>query len=303
MPSGQMPPWQRHTSAIVSGFFGDWLESRQSPLAVAMQMLEIGRPLDTRAPQPTMPCATLCLSVHGLMELETVWHIPGTGGDTYGSRLSGNIHGGASHLALRYNTGRPIYRNGEELADMLEQLIASWPVPVTRLILIGHSMGGLVIRSACHVGRTRDQSWLDTLTDCVYIGSPHDGSWLARGAHAVAELMNGMPRDYLRVLGEVVDLRSEGIRNLSRGEVVAEGAEEPPLLPGVKHFVACGLLALARSNPMNTWFGDALVHESSSQGEQRSGWELAGTATFPGVDHLALARHPNVAKQLEEWLV
>jgi pimeloyl-ACP methyl ester carboxylesterase len=303
MPSAQMPPWQRHTSAIVSGFVGDWLESRQNPLAVAMQVLEDGRPLDVSAPQPTTPCATLCLSVHGLMELETVWKIPGTGGDTYGSSLSGRIPGGVSSLTLRYNTGRPIYRNGEELADRLEQLVAGWPVPVTRLILMGHSMGGLLVRSACHVGRARGQAWVDALTDCVYVGSPHDGSWLARGAHAVAELMSDMPRDYLRVIGEVVDLRSEGIRNLSRGEVVAEGEDSPPLLPGVKHFVVCGLLARVRHNPLNALFGDALVHESSAQGEQRSGWHLAGMATFPGVDHVSLARHPDVAKQLEEWLV
>lgn len=303
MTSGQMPTWQRHTSAIVSGFFGDWLEARRNPLAVSMQVLENGCALNVDAPQPTTPCGTLCLSVHGLMELETVWHIPGTGGDTYGSRLSDSTDGGVSNLALRYNTGRPIYKNGEDLADLLERLVASWPVPITRLILIGHSMGGLLVRSACHVGRARGQAWIDAVSDCVYIGSPHDGSWLARGAHAVADLMNDMPRDYLRVIGEVVDLRSEGIRNLSRGEVVSEGEEEPPLLPGIKHFAVCGLLARARQNPVNALFGDALVHESSAQGEQRSGWHLAGMATFPGVDHLALARHPDVAKQLEEWLV
>jgi len=26
-------------------------------------------------------------------------------------------------------------------------------------------------------------------------------------------------------------------------------------------------------------------------------------ATFPGVDHLRLAHHPDVANQLQEWLV
>ncbi|MDI9244247.1 hypothetical protein [Marinobacter sp. CHS3-4] len=302
MPSGQLPAWQRHTSAIVSGFFGDWLESRKNPLAVSMQVLDNGDLLDANAPQPTRPCATLCLSIHGLMELESVWHIPGSDGDTYGSRLSDRIHGGVSNLTLRYNTGRPIYRNGEDLADLLERLVASWPVPVTRLILMGHSMGGLLVRSACHVGQDRGQAWVNALTDCVYVGSPHDGSWLARGAHAVAELMSDMPRDYLRVIGEVVDLRSEGIRNLSRGEIVAESESSPPLLPGVKHFAVCGLLARARQNPLNALFGDALVHESSARGEQKSGWCLAGMATFPGVDHLTLAHHAGVAKQLEEWL-
>lgn len=129
---------------------------------------------------------------------------------------------------LRYNTGRPIYRNGEDLTELLETLVAHWPVPVERIILIGHSMGGLLIRSACHHGQRQCHRWTELLSDCVYIGSPHDGSWLARGAKATAELMNQAPRDYLRVVGEVIDLRSEGIRNLSRGEVVNDGDGEPP---------------------------------------------------------------------------
>lgn len=303
MSSPSISRWQHHASAIASGFLGDWLESRNNALAVPMTLLHEGREVDPRNPAIDQASGTICLSIHGLMELESVWRLPGTEEQSYGSVLSAKVPGGVTDLMLRYNTGRPIYRNGEDLAALLEVMVASWPVPVTRVILIGHSMGGLLIRSACHYGQVSGHRWANLLGDCVYIGSPHDGSWLARGAHAAAGLLNEMPRDYLRVAGEVIDLRSEGIRNLTRGEVLARGTEETPLIPGVRHFVVCGLLARSRKNPVNALFGDALVHESSAQGRERSGWELAGVTTFPGVDHIRLAHHPDVAKQLEAWLV
>lgn len=302
MSRTETPVWQHYASAIVSGFVGDWLEARNNPLAMPMTLLHQGVPLEPEAPALEEATPVICLSMHGLMELESVFTFPGQPGRHYGAVLAEQIEGGATPLKLRYNTGRAIYRNGEALADLLETLVANWPVPVERIILMGHSMGGLLIRSACYYGAARQQSWLKHLESCVYIGSPHDGSWLARGATAAANSIQKVPRDYLKVVGEVIDLRSEGIRNLNRGDVLEEGTEEPPLLPGVRHFVVCGLLTRSRSNPVNALFGDALVQESSAQGQERSGWNLAGMTTFPGIDHIRLAHHPKVSEQLVEWL-
>ncbi|MEP1214278.1 MAG: hypothetical protein ABJM11_01025 [Marinobacter sp.] len=302
MNTNTSPVWQRYASAILSGFLGDWLEARDNPLAVPMTLFHGHEPVDPVSPLVDEPGSTLCLCVHGLMELESVWTFPDDARTHYGSRLAAATSG-MTPLTLRYNTGRPIYRNGETLADLLDSLVGQWPVPVERIILIGHSMGGLLIRSACHHGQRHGHRWLAVLSDCVYIGAPHDGSWLAKGAKAAADLMNRTSRDYFRVLGEVIDLRSEGIRNLSRGEVGNGPEEEPPLLPDTRHYAVCGLLARDRQHPVNTLFGDALVHESSARGREREGWALTGVASFPGVDHIRLAHHPGVAAQLEEWLL
>ena len=271
-------------------------------MAMPMTLFHGAEPVTPGSPITGSPGSTLCISIHGLMELESVWTIPGGDGAHYGSLLAGRRND-ITPLTLRYNTGRPIYRNGETLAELLDALVLQWPVAVERIILIGHSMGGLLIRSACHQGQRRGYRWLEQLSDCVYIGAPHDGSWLAKGARAAADLMNRAPRDYLRVLGEVIDLRSEGIRDLSRGNVGNGSDEEPPLLPGTRHYAVCGLLARDRQHPVNTLFGDALVHESSARGREREGWTLTGIASFPGVDHIRLAHHPDVAAQLEEWLL
>lgn len=304
MSTDTRPVWQKHASAILSGFLGDWLEARNNPLALPMEVLHGGGPVDPYAPDVQHPGSTLCLSIHGLMELESVWNLPGQKGAHYGSLLAEAEAGqNITPLTLRYNSGRPIYRNGEDLATLLETLVSHWPVPVERIILMGHSMGGLLIRSACHYGQVRGCRWVEQLGDCVYIGSPHDGSWLAKGAKATADLMNRTPRDYLRVVGEVIDLRSEGIRNLSRGDVINDEGNEPPLLPGARHYVVCGLLFRSRQHPVNALFGDALVQESSALGRERKGWTLSGVASFPGIDHIRLAHHPDVAGQLKEWLL
>lgn len=293
---------QHHISAIASGFLGDWLEARGNGLAVSMAVFANGKALDVLNPQPDEPGSTLCLSIHGLMELESVWDFPGGKGEHYGSQVA-NALTDTTDLKLRFNSGRPIYRNGQDLADLLEQMVGNWPVPVQRIILIGHSMGGLMIRSACYYGSAKGHGWVKKQLDCVYIGAPHDGSWLAIGAHKAAEALNRVPRDYLKVVGEVIDLRSEGIRNLSRGEVFEPGMDEQPLLPHARHYVISGLITKGEDHPVNVLFGDALVHQSSARGARREGWVLNGTANFPGVDHIRLAHHPLVGRQLQEWLV
>lgn len=293
--------WQHRVSSIVSGFVGDWLEQHRNPLAVPMQFLHGGAPISADLPRVAEPGSNLVVLIHGLMELETIWDLPSSPGENYGVRLAEGLKQPTTTLCLRYNSGRPIYRNGEALAQQLERLVSRWPVPVQRLILIGHSMGGLLIRSATHYALTADHRWLQALQDCVYIGSPHDGSWLAKGAKATAGLLNALPRDYLRVVGEVIDLRSAGIRNLTRGDVLAGEGELAALVPDARHYVVCGLLG-GRRNPINALFGDALVHEASARGHRQQGWTLAGSATFAGIDHVRLAHHPEVADQLREWM-
>jgi len=66
---------------------------------------------------------------------------------------------GYSPVFLRYNTGLHVSVNGRTLAEILELLQDQWPVPITELVLIGHSMGGLVARSACHYGAELQHGW------------------------------------------------------------------------------------------------------------------------------------------------
>ncbi|WP_226596102.1 MULTISPECIES: hypothetical protein [Marinobacter] len=112
---------QQQLSAIASGFLGDWLEHRGNGLAVPMSVFAGDKELRVEKPEPEAPGRTLCLSIHGLMELESVWDFPSRPGYHYGSYLAEQL-GDVSALKLRFSTGRPIYRNGQELAALVDLL-------------------------------------------------------------------------------------------------------------------------------------------------------------------------------------
>ena len=77
---------------------------------------------------------------------------------------------------MHYNTGRHVSDNGRELADQLEELLASWPTPAPELAILAHSMGGLVARSACQLAAEKGHAWLARLTHLVFLGTPHHGA-------------------------------------------------------------------------------------------------------------------------------
>jgi len=61
------------------------------------------------------------------------------------------------------------------LAGLLEALLGAWPRPVPRLTIVGHSMGGLIMRQA--LGHN---DLADVTATAVTIASPHHGAPLAR---------------------------------------------------------------------------------------------------------------------------
>jgi pimeloyl-ACP methyl ester carboxylesterase len=110
---------------------------------------------------------------------------------TYGDLLESDH--GCTPIYFRYNTGRHIASNGADISSTLDDIVDSWPVPVERIDLIGHSMGGLVTRAtlaAAHNGRAR---WLTRFGHAVYLGTPHTGSPVARFAHKAGKFLEIVP--------------------------------------------------------------------------------------------------------------
>lgn len=298
MPSS-LTRLQTRISTIASGLYGDWLAERGNPLAVPMRVLQDGRVVTPEAPETESPQATLVVLIHGLMGSESVWEYPNQAGRNYATDLATRMP--ATPLGLRYNTGRAIADNGFELNAVMDTLVAAWPVSIERIVLIGHSMGGLVIRSACHQAFQADRAWVDRVRQCVYIGTPHDGSWLARNAERTSRLIRSLPRDYVRVVGDVVESRSAGIRDLSRN--CGQHDALHPFLASAEHFAVSGSLTTHRLNPARVLWGDGLVHSSSAHAHSANTVEWADQAWFDGVGHMELARHRAVSQQLEQWLV
>ena len=117
--------------------WGDRIERDHAPLALGLDLRVDGE-----------PAGSVAVFAHGLCETDAAWGLGG--GPTYGERLREDL--GHTPVYARYNTGRHISDNGRALAAALEALVEDWPVPVEELVLVGHSMGGLVARSACHYG-------------------------------------------------------------------------------------------------------------------------------------------------------
>ena len=140
----------RFVNAAVNGLIGDRLVRERPRLAIAMAVRNAGRDVvpDARGlaaafPEPT---GRLVVFLHGLCENESYWnrHRDRTG-TTYGEALAAR---GWTPVFLRANTGLGLRENGVALASLMQQVVDAWPVPVTRIALVGHSLGGLVMRAA-----------------------------------------------------------------------------------------------------------------------------------------------------------
>ena len=303
----------------LTGLIGDRLESERSDLHEPMAARLGGRAiaLDPTALRAAYPDATgrIVVFLHGLMESEFSWRAgAGPDGSTYGSRLREEL--GLTPVELRYNTGRHISHNGLELADLLEGLVAGWPVEVERVALVGHSMGGLVARSACHQAAERGDDWVGRVRHVVSLGSPHMGAPLAQGVHWASAALHAVPET--RPLASFLRRRSAGIRDLRQGSLVdadwrdcdpdalrAEACQEVPLLEGATHcFVAATVLPNTR-HPVSRLVGDFLVLEDSASGRSRTRripFEAEHGLVIGGTHHIALLNHPEVYDRLRVWL-
>ena len=277
----------------LNGLIGDELARDGSALEQRMSLRGVPR---TQTPR-------LVVFVHGLFETELAWGFGG--GPSYGERLAADA--GFSPLTVRFNSGLHISENGLLLADLLAATIDDWPVGVEQIALVGHSLGGLVARSACHQAAERGDAWAGKVTHVVSLGSPHTGAPLAEGVHLAGAALRALPET--RPFAGFLLRRSAGIRDLRRGSLVEEdwrdcdpdalraaACRELPLLDGATHcFVAATITANA-GHPVARALGDWLVLESSATHRAQE------TLHIGGAHHLALLNHPRVYERLREWL-
>jgi pimeloyl-ACP methyl ester carboxylesterase len=278
--------------AALNGVYGDRLEAEGSPLAIPMQVRRVG---ETITPH-------VVVFLHGLGETEYAWGRP-----NYGDLLDD-----ATPVFIRFNTGRHISENGTDLAALLEDLVRDWPVPVARITIVGHSMGGLVARSACH----RGGEWTQQVRHVISLGTPHMGAPLEQAVHAMSAALHLVPET--RPFSRFLRRRSAGIRDLRRGSLVDEdwrdqdpdalrskALTEVPLLEGVTHCFVAATVTRSDTHPMARLIGDMLVLTPSASGRSRTrrvGFDEEFGLTVGGIHHLALLNHPEVGAQIRAWL-
>ncbi len=306
----------------LNGVLGDRLHQRESVLALLMTVRANGRdvPLTPAALAAAHPLATdrVVVFLHGLCETEDSWKSGTAQGDgpprpTYGERLQEDL--GLSPVLVRYNSGRRIFDNGRELDGLLHELVTHWPCQVREIVLIGHSMGGLVIRSACHEAHASRRPWRQRLTHVVMLGTPHLGAPLEQRVNQAVRMMRRIP-EALPIV-KVLDLRSAGIRDLRFGALTEQdaGAHEPdhvsdpcadvPLLGDVRHCSVYATLADRHDGLAGRLVGDLLVYHSSATGAGRTrriAFSAPDTIHLGGLSHFDLLSHPRVYEHLHGWL-
>jgi pimeloyl-ACP methyl ester carboxylesterase len=288
--------------AVLNGVLGDHLERSGNPLATPMAL----RPRGVHEASPT---SHLLVLVHGLCMNDLQWT---RGGHDHGQALGEAL--GCTPVYLRYNSGRHISTNGAELASHLEALLKSWPVPADTLTVVGHSMGGLVARSAAHQAAQAGMQWPAKLRKLVFLGTPHQGAPLERGGNWLHRGLGISP--YAAPFTRLSGLRSEGITDLRHGNLLeADWAGDryghrdrrtPVPLPAG---VACYAVAatLGESGAGGEWLGDGLVPVASALGRhERPTRDLHVPPSHQfiarGVHHLDLLCDTGVYRRMRRWL-
>jgi pimeloyl-ACP methyl ester carboxylesterase len=253
--------------------------------------------------------------LHGLMETEFSWRWGAAEtGESYGTLLEREL--GITPVYVRYNSGRHISENGRSLADLLEQVVAAWPVPVTEVALLGHSMGGLVARSGAHQAHLDRMVWPTLVRQIVSLGTPHMGAPLEQAVHYASAGLALLPET--RAFSRFLRRRSGGIRDLRQGSLVdadwrdrdpdvlrAEAISEVPLLDRATHCFVTATITRSPHHPLGRLIGDYLVLQPSGSGRGRTrrlAFDEAYGHHVGGAHHFALLNHPAVYDKLREWL-
>lgn len=278
-PSVAETPKRAALLATLNGVLGDKLVEQQNALATPMTLRYQGKSVN-----------------HGEAVAKALGYLP---------------------LYLRYNSGLSIASNGQALALQLEDLCDRWPGAIKQLSVLAYSMGGLVIRSACHYAQIHSLRWPERLRHLIFLGTPHHGAPLESAGHWLEQLLPVTP--YSMPFVKLTRIRSQGIRDLRHGKVIdasrnnreraiGRDPRQPILLPsGVACFAIAGTTSAKRTLLAERLIGDGLVPLRSALGLHR---ERAHQLDFPPehtlivyrTTHMALLGSPEVGAQLLDWL-
>jgi len=300
--------------SALNGVLGDYLKSTGNTLAIPMQLRRHGRSiaLRTSALENALPAAgtKVAALVRGLCMNHMQWL---RAGHSHGASLAREL--GYTPLYLHYNTGLHVSVNGRLFAEQLDSLVRQWPEPIEELVVIGHSMGGLVARSACYYGAQAGHEWTERLSGLVFLGTPHHGAPLERIGNWIEHALKALP--YAAPFARLGMLRSAGITDLRYGNLLDEdweGADRFARVPDrrlvlpLPGTVRCYAIAGQLDGVAGSATGDGLVTVASALGRHD---DPVRCLVFPegrtwvaeGVGHLDLLCNAGVYERLRDWLV
>ncbi len=301
----------------VNGIVGDKLSAAGDSRAIQMSFRHNDKDVTPahlfqilRAQEPR----TVVVFVHGLMADEVLWQTVSADERGYGPRLETDA--GTLCLYVRYNSGRHISENGRDLSALLNELTVAFGPVMKDLILVAHSMGGLVARSAGHYGKLAHAVWIPKVSRIVLIGVPNDGSFLEKFGHLATLILKKIWNYPTRLVGRIADERSAGIKDLRWGFLVDEDWQQEgadaltgvkrtlvPPLPNIQYYVFLGTLTESVDSPVALYFGDGLVGTDSAAGKAFAPADdpahpFVQCRAFPATGHVGLLTSNDVYQNL-----
>lgn len=284
---------------ILNGLIGDKLALKKDSWSIPLSFRVDGRDVPVHELDPALRGRHTVVFVHGLMADERIW------------KKFGGLKKDYATLYVRYNTGLHIYENGKLLAQLLNSLQKE--LRVKSLHLMGHSMGGLVIRSACHYGKRNRHVWVEKVRSIFLIAVPNAGAALEKLGHMTTGALNRIARWHLGTIGNILEQRSDGIKDLRLGSMLEEDwinskmkpasvidrAPVPPL-PGIEYHILVGNLSANEKSLMAKYFGDGLVTHSSAIAATL--FKVATVKVFVRTGHNSILANPKVIRHVQTVL-
>jgi pimeloyl-ACP methyl ester carboxylesterase len=192
-------------------------------------------------------------------------------------------------------------------------------VPIEELIIIGHSMGGLVSRSALYYGQKQQNSWTKHLKKIIFLGTPHHGAPMEQVGNYVDVVLEAVP--YSKPFARLGKIRSAGVTDLRYGNLLDEdwqnydrfkmhGDQRQTIsLPKqVECYAIAGVIGKAIKSGTRQLLGDNMVGIKSALGQHKDptknlNFKKANTWIAYENNHMDLLSNPKVYNKIKTWML
>lgn len=303
--------------SVLNGVIGDHLKKKENPLQISMQLRHEAKAISINSKSIKNAYSTIngkiLLMVHGSCLNDIQWTQKE---HNHGKLLAKELQ--KTPIFLHYNSGLHISTNGKELNELLEDLVQNWPVPVEELVILAHSMGGLVSRSALYYGQEQQKSWTKQLKKIIFLGTPHHGAPMEKAGNFVDVALEAIP--YAKPFARLGKIRSAGVTDLRYGNLLDEDwhnddrfkmqgdkRQNISLPEQIECYSIAGVAGKVTASKASKLLGDKMVGVKSALGQHKDPtknlqFKKENTWIVYETSHSALLSNPKIYTKIKSWM-